>query len=170
VQLQYTSGLGIGGGNFLSGWRGATIKEWTFLIPITWGTGLPENPNYNNVLLGGTTTNGPLRPSFTGEPLYAAPAGLFLNQYAFMAPAPGTFGNAGKDSITGPDQFSLNASMQRTFRVNDRVTLNLRVDSTNTLNHVVFTNYNPTLGSPQFGVATGANQMRRLTTTLQFRF
>lgn len=171
VQLQYTSGLGIGGGNFLSGWRAATVKEWTFLVPITWGTGLPLNPNYNSAALGGTTTYAPLRPSFTGEPLYTAQGGLFLNPGAFAAPAAGTYGNAGKDSVTGPDQFSLNASMQRTFRVNDRVTLNLRVDSVNALNHPVPTSYGTTYGSPQLGVQIfPTSGMRKLTTTLQFRF
>ena len=62
--------------------------------------------------------------------------------------------------------------MQRTFRVSDRVTLNLRVDSTNALNHVTFGSYNVNYGaySPQLGAAVGPNQMRQLTTTAQFRF
>jgi hypothetical protein len=172
AQLQYTSGMGIGGGSLLSGWRGAVLKEWTFVIPIQWGTGLPENPNYLGGVLGGTAFSGPLRPEFTGANLYAAKPGLFLNPDAFAAPAPGTFGNFGKDSITGPYRFSLNASMQRTFRVSDRVTLNLRVDATNALNHVTFSSYNVNYSaySPQLGAAAGANQMRQMTTTAQFRF
>jgi len=174
AQLQYTSGMGIGGGSLLSGWRGAVLKEWTFVIPVSWGTGLPENPNYIGGVLGGTAFSGPLRPEFTGVPLYSnLSPGLFLNPAAFAAPAPGTFGNFGKDSITGPYRFSLNASMQRTFRVSDRVTLNLRVDSTNALNHVTFGSYNVNYSasySPQLGTAVGPNQMRQMTTTAQFRF
>ncbi len=170
AQLQYTSGMGIGGGTFLAGWKAAVLKEWTFVVPIRWGTGLPENPNYVGGLLGGTAFSGPLRPDFTDAPLYAASAGLSLNPAAFAKPAPGMFGDAGKDSITGPDQFSLGASMQRTFRVSDRVTLNLRVDSTNTLNHVVFGSYVVNFPSSQLGVATNANNMRSMTTTAQFRF
>jgi len=172
AQLQYTSGMGIGGGTFLTGWKAAVLKEWTFVIPISWGTGLPENPNYIGGLLGGTAFSGPLRPEFSGAPLYAAPSGLFLNPAAFATPPPGMFGDMGKDSITGPYRFSLNASMQRTFRVSDRVTLNLRVDSTNALNHVTFGSYNVNYGaySPQLGAAVGPNQMRQLTTTAQFRF
>ena len=64
--------------------------------------------------------------------------------------------------------------MQRTFRVNDRITLNLRVDlNPNILNHVVFSNYNPTFGhSPQLGVGRPARAQcaAMLTTTAQFRF
>jgi hypothetical protein len=170
AQLQYTSGMGIGGGTFLTGWKAAALKEWTFVVPIRWGTGLPENPNYVGALLGGTAFGGPLRPEFTGQPLYAAPQGLGLNPAAFAAPPPGMFGNMGKDSITAPDQFSFGASMQRTFRVSDRVTLNLRVDSTNTLNHVVFGTYVANFPSNQLGLATNANAMRSMTTTAQFRF
>ena len=31
ITLQYTSGMGMGGGTLLSGWRGKLIKDWTFL-------------------------------------------------------------------------------------------------------------------------------------------
>ena len=63
AQLQYTSGMGIGGGTFLTGWKAAVLKEWTFVLPIQWGTGLPENPIYLGGVLGGTASSGPLRPN-----------------------------------------------------------------------------------------------------------
>jgi hypothetical protein len=46
VQLQYTTGMGIGGGTLVSGWRGALLKEWTFDTQITAGSGLPLTPVY----------------------------------------------------------------------------------------------------------------------------
>lgn len=168
VQLQYTSGMGLGGGSLLSGWRAALLKEWTILTPITWGTGSPETPVYQ-ALLGGTNASA-LRPDYTGVPLYLAQGGKFLNPAAFTDPLPGQFGNAGVGIITGPDKFSMGGSLQRTFRVSDRITLNLRVDATNVLNHVVFGTYGATIGSPQFGVASNANAMRSMSTTAQFRF
>jgi hypothetical protein len=93
-----------------------------------------------------------------------------LNPQAFATPAAGTFGDAGRDSLTGPYKFSLGASLQRTFRLNDRVTLNLRVDSTNALNHVVVTSYYVNYPSQTLGAASAVNQMRQMTTTAQFRF
>jgi trimeric autotransporter adhesin len=169
VQLQYTSGMGLGGGSLISGWKAAVLKEWTLLTPITWGTGMPLTPNYQ-VPLGGTTAYS-LRPNYTGANVYAAPAGLFLNPQAIAAPLAGEYGDAGVGSITGPAQFSMGASLQRTFRVNDRTTFNLRVDSVNVLNHVVFTSYTVALG-PQFGAPPNgsANGMRTLKVTGQFRF
>ncbi len=169
AQLQYTSGMGIGGSTLLTGWRGKLLKEWTAVAQINAGTGLPETPIYF-ATLPGTGVSGILRPNFTGAPLYDPPAGLFLNPAAFVAPSPGQFGNARKNSITGPGQFGLNASLARTFRLKDRYNLDLRVDSTNLLNHVVFTTWNTTINSSQFGLPIAANAMRSLQTTLRLRF
>ena len=101
---------GIGGGTLLSGWKGALFKEWTFATQITAGSGLPLTPDLSR---GGAghRSHGSIRPDYTGAPLYAAPAGLFLNPAAYTAPAAGQWGNAGRNSITGPAQFTLNASM-----------------------------------------------------------
>lgn len=168
---QYTSGMGIGGGTLMSGWRAALFKEWTLLTNITTGTGLPLTPTYFAPTQG-TGNTGSLRPEYTGAPLYNAPAGMFLNPAAYVLPPSGQYGNAGRDSITGPFQFSLNASLSRTFRLTDRFSLDLRVDSTNTLNHVTFQNWNTTFGSTQFGLPNpnSANAMRSMLTTLRVRF
>ena len=169
VSLQYSTGMGIHGETLLSGWRGTLFKEWTFYSTIIAGTGLPLSPGYLAALPGTGCANC-LRPDFTGANLYDAPPGLFLNPAALAAPLPGEFGNAGRDSITGPSQFSFNASMARTFRLNNRLNLDLRVDSTNALNHVTFASWNTSLGNPQFGLPTTANAMRSLQTTLRVRF
>ncbi|HEY2015951.1 MAG TPA: TonB-dependent receptor [Bryobacteraceae bacterium] len=169
VQGQYSTGVGKWGGTLLDGWKGALIKDWTFLTSINVGSGLPLNPVYPQVL-GNTGASGPLRPQYTGAPLYAAPAGFFLNPLAYTAPPDGQFGNAGRNSITGPSQFSLNASMQRTFRISERVNTDLRIDSTNALNHVTFVGWNTIVGNSQFGLPTAANAMRTMQASLRVRF
>jgi trimeric autotransporter adhesin len=166
---QYTTGMGVGGGTLLSGWRGALFKEWTFYTTITAGTGLPLTPTYF-APAEGSGTAGALRPDYTGAPVYAAPPGLSLNPAAYAAPLPGEWGTAGRDSITGPAQFTLNASMARVFRLNDRFNLDLRVDSTNTLNHVTYPSWNTQFGNSQFGLPASANAMRALVTTVRVRF
>jgi hypothetical protein len=166
---QYTSGMGIGGGTLLSGWRGALAKEWTITTAITAGSGLPLTPIYSE-LVAGTGVTGPIRPDYTGEPLYAAPAGLFLNSKAYTAPLPGQWGNAGRDSIIGPYQFSLNGQLGRTFRINDRFSLDFRLDLTNALNHVTFQSWATTINSPQFGAPVGPNGMRTVLTNVRLRF
>ena len=169
-QMQYTSGQGIGGGTLLSGWRGALFKEWTVATTINAGTGLPLTPTILSAV-NGTGVTGPIRPDYTGAALYAAPTGFLLNPAAYIVAPSGQWGNAGRNSITGPDQFTLNASLARTFRLRDRYNLDLRVDATNAINNVTFASWNTIVNSAQFGLPTPpANAMRDLTTTLRLRF
>jgi hypothetical protein len=167
ITLQYTSGMGMGGGTLLSGWRGKLIKDWTFLDTIHLGTGLPLTPVYPGFI--GSVQGNP-RASYTGQSIYAAPAGDFLNPYAVSAPATGQWGNAGIGSITGPGQFSMNASMNRSFRLNDRFTLSLQINANNPLNHVVFGTWGTTITSSQFGTVENPNQMRSVTTNMRLTF
>jgi len=126
-------------------------------------------PIYHTAVIG-TGVTGPVRPDYTGVPIYAAPAGRNLNPAAYQAPEPGHWGNAGRNSITGPSQFSMNASLARTFRTSDRTSLDLRVDASNILNHVTFPSWNTTVGSAQFGLPLTANAMRVFQTTARWRF
>jgi hypothetical protein len=169
AQLQYTSGMGMKGGTLLNGWRGVLLKEWTFATRITAGSGLPLTPVYFTAVPG-TGITGTVRPNYTGAPLYNAPSGLYLNPAAYTAPLPGEWGNAGRNSITGPMEFELGATMGRTFRLRDRLNLDLRFDATNTLNHATYTSWNTVLNNAQFGLPVSANAMRSVQTTLRFRF
>jgi len=169
-QAQYTSGQGIGGGTLLNGWRGALLKEWTIGTTINAGTGLPLTP-YDLLATQGTGVTAQLRPDYTGEPLTGAP-GFAVNPAAFVVPPNGQWGNAGRNSITGPVQFTLNGSLGRTFRLKDRYSLDLRFDATNALNHVTFTSYNTQFPSPQFGLPNPltVNGMRDIITNIRLRF
>jgi len=169
LQLQYTSGEGLGGGTLMTGWRGTLFKGWTVLTTIIAGTGLPETPVYL-AAVPGTGFTGTIRPDSTGASIYASPAGVHLNTAAYTAPLPGQWGTAGRNSITGPDQFSLDGSFVRSFRPSSRFYLDLRVDATNLLNHGVFTGWNTTVNSTQFGLPIAANPMRSLETSLRLRF
>jgi hypothetical protein len=164
AQVQYTTGIGVRGGTLLRGWKGAAYKGWTFIADITAGSGMPLTPIYV-AAVGKTGVTGSIRPDYTGAPVDAAPAGRFLNTAAYAAAAAGRWGDAGRNSITGPDQLAVNASMGRTFGDFD-----LRFDSTNALNHVTFPSWNTTVNSAQFGLANAANAMRNMQATLRWRF
>jgi trimeric autotransporter adhesin len=167
VSAQYSTGQGTFGGTLLNGWRGGLFKEWTVTTAINAGSGLPQTPIYATAVPGTGFTG--IRPDYTGAPLYNAPPGLTLNPAAYVAPV-GAWGNAGRNTITGPNQFTMNASLGRTFRLKDRYSLDLRVDATNPINHVTYTTWNTIILSPQFGTPAGANPMRSLQTTLRLRF
>jgi hypothetical protein len=169
VQAQYTTGQGLGGGDLMTGWRGRLFKEWTAVTQITFGTGMPETPTYL-AAVPGTGFTGTIRPNVTGASIYAGAAGLHLNEAAYAAPTAGEWGTAGRDSITGPGQFSLDSSLERTFRTSTRFNLIARIDATNTLNHAVFSGWMTTVNSTQFGLPAAANPMRSLQTTIRLRF
>jgi hypothetical protein len=169
VQAQYTTGQGLEGGTLLGGWRGRALKEWTLLTQISTGTGMPESPLYP-AAVPGTGWIGPLRPSLTGAPVNAATGRAHVNPGAYTAPAAGTWGTAGRNSITGPAQFSLDGAVQRTFRAGKRYFLDARLDATNLMNHAVYSNWNTTLGNTQFGLPVSVNTMRSVQGTFRLRF
>jgi len=184
AQAQYTSGMGMGGGSLMTGWRGRLLKDWTALGTVVVGTGLPETPIYS-AITPGYGYSGSIRPNRTAASIYAASAGKFLNAAAYAAPASGQWGDAGRNSITGPGQFTFNASLARTFRLTKRFNLDFRIDSTNLLNKVVFTSWNTTLNpvsssssnltlnpalNPVFGAPASAGAMRSMQATTRLRF
>ncbi|HEV2484532.1 MAG TPA: TonB-dependent receptor [Terracidiphilus sp.] len=168
-QLQYTTGMGMGGRTLMSGWRGRLLKEWTVVSQISTGTGLPETPIFL-AAVPGTGMTGTIRPNLTGAPIYSAASGYHLNVAAFSAPTAGAWGTARRNSITGPDQFSLNGSMSRTFRLRNPFNLDVRIDTINLLNHGVFTAWNTVVNSTTFGLPGSSNPMRSLQVTGRLRF
>jgi trimeric autotransporter adhesin len=167
AQAQYTTGRGLGGA-LRGGWAGRLMREWTAVSEVTAGSGLPLTPTYP-ALVSGTGYSGSVRPDYTGAALYDAPAGRRLNPAAVKAPEAGRWGNAGRNSITGPAQFSMNASVGRTFRLADGKSLDFRMDSANPLNHVTYTRWS-TVVNAQFGLPVAANAMRTLQASLRVRF
>jgi hypothetical protein len=168
VQVQYTTGMGMSGGSLMTGWRGKLYKEWTVQTQITAGSGLPQTPLDTSVVVSGYSAF--VRPSLTGESIYAAPPGLFLNPGAYKAPPPGQWGNARRNSITGPSQFSLDAAMVRTFRLPYKMNLDLQIAASNLLNHVTYSAWQNSITNTQFGLPAAANTMRSLQTSLRLRF
>ncbi|SPE26783.1 conserved hypothetical protein [Candidatus Sulfopaludibacter sp. SbA6] len=170
MQTQYSTGVGTRGGTLVNGWKGTLLKDWTLSTNITVGSGLPLSAIVPSTTRG-TGVTGTLRPNLTGLSIYAATiAGSNLNAAAFAVPGAGEWGDAGRNIISGPGQFSLNASAGRTFRLGERKNVDIRFDATNALNHVVFTNWNTTVGNAQFGFPTSANAMRSFNATLRFHF
>jgi hypothetical protein len=163
--------MGVAGGTLLDGWKGTLFKDWTVVSQITAASGTPLSPVYP-AAVAGTGFSGSIRPDYTGAPLYAAPPGLHLNPLAYTAPAQDQWGNAGRNSIEGPRQFSLVAGMTRTFRLRDRLNMDFRLDSTNAINHVTYQAWNTIWNAKngQFGLPTQANPMRTVTATVRVRF
>jgi hypothetical protein len=169
VQAQYTTGAGVTGGTLVDGLKGKLFKDWTMVAQLTTGSGLPLTPIFL-VPSSGTGVTGAVRASLTGVAPDAVEAGRYANPLAYGRPASGVWGTAGRNSVTGPAQYLVNAGIGRTFRMGNRWNLDWRFDATNVLNQVTFASVNMLVGSPQFGLPTRANQMRRLQSSARLRF
>jgi hypothetical protein len=168
TQVQYSSGVGVAGGTLVDGLKGALLKGWTVTSQFTVGSGLPLTPIYL-APVPGTGVTGSIRPNLIGDS-GAVTDGVYANPAAFAPPTSGEWGTAGRNSITGPAQFILNAGITRTFPWRDRYNLDWRVDATNVINHLAYTGVNSVFGSPQFGLPSRTNAPRKIQTTLRLRF
>ena len=167
--FEFTTGAAVLGGSLLDGWRGRLLRDWTMTSQLTTGSGTPVTPIYfSPVGLSGII--GATRPNLTGQSLDATADNSYVNPLAFAAPAAGEWGNAPRNAFTGPAQFSMNASLARTFRLGERFNLDWRVDATNVLNRVTFNRVVTQINSPQFGLANSTNDMRRVRTSFNVRF
>ena len=91
---------------------------------------------------------------------------------AFVANAPGTFGNAGRNSLTGPKFVTLDGSLHKEFRMPwEGHALQFRMEAFNILNHPVWGNPNTNVLSAGFGTITGtAVSMRQVQLALKYKF
>jgi hypothetical protein len=168
LQATYATGQGVSGGTLVPGLRGMLLKNWQVTANLTTGSGTPRTPTYRVTPVAGIT--GTVRPDLTGASLDDIPDGYYANPAAFAAPALGTWGNAGRNSIRGPNQFTLNAGISRAFPIQGRLTLNWNLNATNVLNRVTYSSIDTVVGSPEFGLPTATNPMRRITTNFSVSF
>ena len=140
------------------------------MTQLTTGSGLPLTPVYPRARARHRLHRHAAAAARPARQWTTLPDGTYLNPAAYTAPAPGQWGNAGRNSVTGPAQFRLNAAVGRTFRWGNRFNIDWRIDATNVLNRVTYSGVNTFVGSPQFGLPNRANQMRRLQSSLRVRF
>ena len=166
--FQYTTGMGVAGGALVDGLKGKLLKGWTVTGNLVAGSGLPFTPVYLSTVPG-TGVIGSLRPSLTGAST-TAPSGYYLNPAAYTAPASGQWGDAGRNSVTGPTQFNFSLGVARTFQFTERVNLDWRLDATNVINRETYTGVNSIFGGQQFGLPSLTNTPRKIQSTMRVRF
>ncbi|MCU1261552.1 MAG: TonB-dependent receptor, plug, partial [Bryobacterales bacterium] len=151
------------------GWSVGLIAELRSGTPLS----VIELTNNTNSFSDG------VRPNVVGDPNLSSdrPLGQKLAQWfnvnAFSAPAPYTFGNAGRTFGEGPGAINLDGSLLKDFRIAEGKILQFRLEGLNFLNHANFANPDTRRGSATFGQITslvGGNQGRILQLGLHFKF
>jgi len=129
----------------LDGWSVSGIETVQSGFPFT--PGLGYNPTNN-----GDSRN-PIRPSWNpafSRPVIVGSPNEWYNPTAFIQPATGTYGNIGRDVLTGPGLATLDFSALKTTDIRERLKLQFRAEFFNMLNRANF-------GIPNTVVYTAAN-------------
>jgi Carboxypeptidase regulatory-like domain/TonB dependent receptor len=130
---------------------GPVLRRWQLSGTVTLQDGTPEDPYYFAVDYANSGT--PNRPNIVPGQSVALPRDQrtiehWFNTAAFSAPAPFTFGNAGRDTIIGPGINIFDLAIDRRFRILEGHTLEFRAESFNVFNHP---NWGIPLNNPDFG-------------------
>lgn len=119
----------------LGGWQASTVFVLETGTPFTPTIG---GPNQSGALAGNWFANVVGNPNLAHKTNAA-----YFNTAAFATPAIGTFGNAGRNSLQGPGLIGTDASAAKAFALSplgERVSLQLKIDAQNVLNHPNFSN------------------------------
>jgi hypothetical protein len=135
--------LPIGNGKRLlsgmSGWGNNIVGGWTLNSIVTIQSGFPFTPQLSfNPSNDGDGKN-PVRPSwkpgFTG-PVILGGTSQWFNPNAFIVPTTGTFGNVGRNVLTGPGLGTWDFSVLKDTHLFERLDLQFRAEIFNMLNRV----------------------------------
>jgi len=152
----------------------AILGDWQWSGDWTFASGLPFTPRFvNNVNTVNTGTNGTLRPDLVpGESISLPNPSIaeWFNTAAFVAPPPGEYGNARRNSIIGPGSKVFDMAFTKIFPMKESRLLEFRAQATNIFNVVNYSAIDTSVTSPTFGRVTGAGAMRQFTITSRFRF
>jgi len=121
------------------GKAGTAFAGQTFSSPVVVG-GVVQTTAVVNVPGGGNTRN-IRRPNIVpGINPYLKSGKQFLNPAAFSTPAPGTFGNARRNDLSGPNLAQLDLTLTKRVQFTERVGLEFHADAYNVLNHANYAN------------------------------
>jgi len=152
------------GGKVLGGWQLSTIITKASGFPLTVYTGTDTS----------NTGGGQDRPNVTGQdpnlPGDQQTINRWFNTDAYVVQQPGTFGNTGRNTITGPGIFRVDFSVIRNFRFGAKY-LQFRFEAFNLLNNAIWNDPNTTGTSPLYGTINSTRTpMRELQIGLKFVF
>ena len=132
-------------------------KGWQLNSLFTFATGQPINivAGTNASLTGENLDRINLIGNpFTGIVPATPPIVQYLNKAAFATPAPGTFGNLGRDVLYGPGIGTVDFSIFKKTPITERITTELRVEIFNLFNRINYANPSGTFSSSSFGQLT----------------
>ena len=151
------------GRRFLSspGFARTMFGGWELTGVGTARTGLPVNVTISRSAAsvpGGYSVAGSERPNlYPGIPVIPAIQTVndWINAAAFYPPASGTFGNLGRNALSGPGLWQVNVGLAKAVAFTEQVGLQFRAEVFNLFNRAQYGQPNASLSTPgNFGVIT----------------
>ena len=154
-------------------WR-AIFGDWQWSGDWTIASGLPFTPRFlGNPGDVNSGTNGTLRPDLVpGQSIQLSNPAIaaWFNTAAFVAPPPGQYGDARRNSIIGAGSHVFDMAFTKVFPVKEAKVVEFRAQATNIFNMPQYVSIDTVVNSPTFGRVTGVGAMRQITLTSRFRF
>lgn len=142
--------LPLGRGKWWGGWQTSGI--------VFWRSGYPFTVTSTQGVQSTGTGN---RPNIVGDPVLSDPTidrWFDASAYQQTLDPTGTYGNVGRNTLRGPEQFNIDMSLIKNTRFN-RFNLELRIEAFNILNHPQFAaRPNSTIGNAAVGTITSMLQ------------
>src|SRR5213594_2377290 len=184
-QLPFGNGRTFGSG--ATGWVEKLIGGWQWNAIFSATGGFPFTPVVGSNRSGNGDSRNPdvpnLNPNFKGNVILGVDefkkTGRYFDPNAFLPPAGGTFGNAGRDQLRGPGMWNVDTSLFKRIPLKERLNLQFRAEVFNALNHpnfghpnlIVFSSGNdisPTAGTITDTIAGGNGRQIQFALRLEF--
>ncbi len=143
---QKGTGLAAFGSKVISNWQASVIGTFQAGVPFSPQLGFNPTNDGNSRNPGRPSLN----PAFTGDVILGSP-NKYYDPNAFIVPANGTYGNAGRDILEGPGLADVDLTLVKRIPIRERLNLQFRAEFFNILNRANFNTPNPIV----FTAATG---------------
>jgi hypothetical protein len=133
---------------FLGGWQASGITTYETGTPFSVAFSVPSS---KIGWWGGRADRvpGPLYDKTGGHNIISGVQ--WFNPAAFAPPQPWAWGNSSEDSVFGPGVANWDMNLQKSLLLKERLTLKLRLDAFDSLNHMNLSNPNATIADTRDG-------------------
>jgi hypothetical protein len=149
------------------GWQTTTIWSWRSGVPINVTSG--QDRSFTGVGLDGADLIG--NPNLPSDRSTAQVLNAYFNPAAFALNAVGTFGSSPRNVLRGPGFFNVDSSIAKSFRLTERLNLQVRGDFFDLFNNAHFNAPGSSVSSTStFGKISGAGDPRIVQLSMRLKF